>query len=132
MVVGRAHCDRGGTRGKVAVVYFSVRCGGVGGNQEPYWEPLTQFHSLLATQRSEKKVARGGDKKGRVEVDWRHLPSDCSPQGIKRKVEVKSMPTGPGKVKNRGEGRGERQKKQKSDDRRRREAKVVSISWRLV
>jgi hypothetical protein len=55
VVVGRAHCDRGGTRGKVAVVYFSVRCGGVGGNQEPYWEPLTQFHSLLATQRSEKK-----------------------------------------------------------------------------
>lgn len=113
-------------------MYFSVRCGVVGGNQEPYWEPLKEFHSLLATQRSEKKSGQGVVIK-RVELKLTgQLPSDCSPQGIKRKVEVKSMPTGPGKVKNRGEGRGERQKKEKSDDRRRREAKVVSISWRLV
>lgn len=66
VVVGRA-LRPGRNQGKVAVVCFSVGCGVVG-NQEPYNEPLKEFHPLGRSAFRKKKWPGGCG--GRVELKW--------------------------------------------------------------
>ncbi len=103
----------GRNQGKVAVVYFFSsmwnwrKLGTVQGTVERV--PFTFSHSAL----QKKMWPGGGDKRAEFEVDPTQLPSDRSPQGIKRKVEVKSMPTGLGRVKTEGREGGEGRRKRR-------------------